>query len=101
MDKGLQPRQDHRQLIITDFFKLTQNSSTEEHLGVAQAIFLCFHCDGFQTYSCSSLVFFGSIHLLCSQDIVAVSEVCVGYPVGEALTADTNTLKYTITGELV
>ncbi len=49
----------------------------------------------------TSLVVIRAPQLLLRQDVVAAPEVRIHHPVGETLHTDTDTLKHTITGELV
>ena len=49
----------------------------------------------------TSLIVIRAFQLLLRQDVVATLEVRIHHPVGETLHTDTNTLKHTVTGQLV
>uniref|UniRef100_A0A2M4DMR2 Uncharacterized protein n=1 Tax=Anopheles darlingi TaxID=43151 RepID=A0A2M4DMR2_ANODA len=98
---GLHPGHDLAEALITELLHLTQDTGTEEDLGVTNTVGVRVQTDGFETLLGSLLAFALSLHGSWGQDQVAQLEVRVHHAVGESLTANTDTFKHTVTSQLV
>merc|ERR1719195_1760269 len=94
---SLKPRQDHTNTIFTDFFHVTQDTSTEEDFGMTKTELLRIQLDSFHNSASSILVFLCLGNSSGSQDIVAGLEFRIKNLVGESSSANGNTSQYTIT----
>lgn len=54
-DVGLEQRDDSGETLITQVFKCTEHTSTEEHLGVTQPVFIFTQLEGFKDLACHDL----------------------------------------------
>merc|ERR1719443_2768755 len=98
---GLQPGKNISDLVLTELFHLTGNTSSEEDLGVTKTVLLLVHLDNIHDNLSSSLVILGLGHSLGSNDVVSGLELRIEGLVREAHSADGNTSQYTVTLVLV
>merc|ERR1719412_306673 len=98
---GLQPGEDRSNLVLTGLLHPTEDTSSEEDLGVTKTELLLVKLDGIHDGSSSSLVVLGLGHSLGSHNVVASLELGVQHFVGEASSADGNTGQHTVALVLV
>merc|ERR1719443_2295369 len=72
---GLQPGKNISDLVLTELFHLTGNTSSEEDLGVTKTVLLLIHLDNIHDNLGSSLVILGLGHSLGSDDVVSGLEL--------------------------
>merc|ERR1719471_957658 len=94
---SLKPRQNFTNPVFTNLFHVTQNTSSEEYLGVTKTPLLRVKSNSLEDTSSSILVLLCLSNSSSSQDIVTRLELRVQNLVGEALPANGNASQYTIT----
>merc|ERR1719356_1316587 len=97
----LQPGKNVSDLVLTELFHFTGNTSSEEDLGVTKTVLLLVHLDNIHDNLSGSLVILGLGDSLGSDDVVSGLELGIEGLVGEAHAADGNTGQDTITLVLV
>merc|ERR1719412_759281 len=97
----LQPGEDRSNLVLTGLLHPTEDTGSEEYLGVTKTELLLVKLDGIHDGSSSSLVVLGLGHSLGSHNVVASLELRVQHFVGEASSADGNTGRHTVALVLV
>merc|ERR1719189_1242632 len=98
----LQPGKDGSNLVLTDLLHVTEDTGSEEDLGVTKTELLLVKLDGVHDgSSSSSLVILGLGHHLGGKDVVSSLELRVQHFVGETLAADGDTGQHTIALVLV
>merc|ERR1712073_87014 len=98
---GLQPGEDGSNLVLTLLLHPTEDTGSEEDLGVTKTELLLVQLDGIHDGSSSSLVVLGLGHSLGSHNVVASLELRVQHFVGEASSADGDTGQHTVALVLV
>merc|ERR1719278_2147230 len=98
---GLQPGEDGSNLVLTGLLHPTEDTGSEEDLGVTKTELLLVKLDGIHDGSSSSLVVLGLGHSLGSHNVVASLELRVQHFVGEASSADGDTGQHTVALVLV
>merc|ERR1719284_1237639 len=97
----LQPGKNVSDLVLTELFHLTGNTSSEEDLGVTKTVLLLVHLDNIHDNLGSSLIILGLGHSLGSDDVVSGLELRIEGLVREAHSADGDTSQDTVTLVLV
>merc|ERR1719412_3551849 len=98
---GLQPGEDRSNLVLTGLLHPTEDTSSEEDLGVTKTELLLVKLDSIHDGSSSSLVVLGLGHSLGGDDVVASLELGVQHFVGEASSADGDTGQHAVALVLV
>merc|ERR1712079_194806 len=98
---GLQPGEDRSNLVLTGLLHPTEDTGSEEDLGVSKTELLLVQLDGIHDGSSSSLVVLGLGHSLGSHNVVASLELRVQHFVGETSSADGDTGQHTVALVLV
>merc|ERR1712079_751961 len=98
---GLQPGEDRSNLVLTGLLHPTEDTGSEEDLGVSKTELLLVQLDGIHDGSSSSLVVLGLGHSLGSHNVVASLELRVQHFVGEASSADGDTGQHAVALVLV
>merc|ERR1719412_4826 len=98
---GLQPGEDRSNLVLTGLLHPTEDTGSEEDLGVTQTELLLIKLDGIHDGTSSSLVVLSLGHSLGSHNVVASLELRVQHFVGEASSADGDTGQHTVALVLV
>merc|ERR1719412_461985 len=98
---GLQPGEDRSNLVLTGLLHPTEDTGSEEDLGVTKTELLLVKLDCIHDGSSSSLVVLGLGHSLGSHNVVASLELRVQHFVGEASSADGDTGQHTVALVLV
>merc|ERR1719167_1363840 len=98
---GLNLGDDDGKEFITLFFKIGKGASLEEDLGLTDSVQWFWKFNGLQDDFRSSLAVNDVSALRSSEKLVTLVEVWVLASVGETLSANTDTFKYTITSELM
>ena len=81
-DPGLEQGDDFGETLVTHVLKLTQDTSTEEDLGVAQTVFILVQLKGSQNLLSDDLAVDEALrHCIGSQDGVTVEGKCGGWNV--------------------
>ena len=81
---------------------MSQNSSTEEDLGLTNTVKAGVQLESLDHFLASLLAVHESLgNDVGCQQFVSLPELLEGNPVGETLTTDTDTLKDTVTSELI
>merc|ERR1712223_329494 len=94
---SLKPRQNFTNPVFTNFFHETQNTSSEEYLGVTKTPLLRVKSNSLEDTSSSILVLLSLSNSSSSQDIVTGLELRIQNLVREALPTNGNTSQHTIT----
>merc|ERR1719188_536278 len=97
----LQPGKNVSDLVPTELFHLTGNTSSEEDLGMTKTVLLLVHLDNIHDNLGSSLVILSLGNSLGSDDVVSGLELGIEGLVREAHSADGDTSQDTITLVLV
>merc|ERR1719297_61271 len=97
----LQPGKNVSDLVLTELFHLTSNTSSEEDLGVSKTVLLLIHLHNIHDNLSSGLVILGLGNSLGSDDVVSGLELGIEGLVGESHAADGDTSQDTITLVLV
>merc|ERR1711884_355005 len=97
----LQPGEDGSNLVLTGLLHPTEDTGSEEDLGVTKTELLLVKLDGIHDGTSSSLVVLSLGHSLGSHNVVASLELGVQHFVGEASSADGNTGQHTVALVLV
>jgi len=99
---GLELNDKIRDSEITFFFEMCQNSGAEENLGLTDPVQVCVQLEGLDHLVASLLAVHESLgNDIGCQEFVTLTELLEGDPVGEALSADTDTFEDTVASELV
>merc|ERR1712079_270011 len=98
---GLQPGEDRSNLVLTGLLHPTEDTGSEEDLGVSKTELLLVQLDGIHDGSSSSLVVLSLGHSLGSHNVVASLELRVQHFVGEASSADGDTGQHAVALVLV
>merc|ERR1719297_645190 len=98
---GLQPGEDGSNLVLTGLLHPSEDTGSEEDLGVTKTELLLIKLDGIHDGSSSSLVVLGLGHSLGSHNVVASLELGVQHFVGEASSADGDTGQHAVALVLV
>merc|ERR1712073_284192 len=98
---GLQPGEDGSDLVLTLLLHPTEDTGSEEDLGVSKTELLLVQLDGVHDGSSSTLVVLGLGHSLGSHNVVASLELSVNHFVGETSSTDCNTGQHTVALVLV
>merc|ERR1719412_3519806 len=98
---GLQPGEDGSNLVLTGLLHPSEDTGSEEDLGVTKTELLLVKLDSIHDGSSSSLVVLGLGHSLGSHNVVASLELRVQHFVGEASSADGDTGQHTVALVLV
>merc|ERR1712242_70051 len=98
---GLQPGEHGSNLVLTGLLHPTEDTGSEEDLGVTKTELLLVKLDGVHDSASSSLVVLGLSHSLGSHNVVASLELRVQHFVGEASSADGDTGQHTVALVLV
>merc|ERR1712079_696756 len=98
---GLQPGEDGSNLVLTLLLHPTEDTGSEEDLGVSKTELLLVKLDGIHDGSSSTLVVLGLSHSLGSHNVVASLELSVNHFVGETSSTDGNTGQHTVALGLV
>ena len=99
---GLELNDEIRDSEITLFFEMCQNSGAEENLGLTDPVQVRVQLEGLDHLVASLLAVHESLgNDIGSQEFVTLTELLEGDPVGEALSADTDTFEDTVAPELV
>ena len=87
---------------VSLFFKMSQNSSTEEDLGLTNTVKAGVQLESLDHFLASLLAVHESLgNDVGCQQFVSLPELLEGDPVGESLSADSDALEDTVTPQLV
>merc|ERR550539_2045766 len=101
MGSGLQVGEDGSNLVLTNLLDVTENTGTEEDLGVAATVLLGLELGDVEASLGSGLVVLSLGHSLGGENVVSGLELGVGHLVGEAHAADGDTGQDTVALVLV